>query len=107
MYNDYYINKAKKENYIDWFEGWINEVKRCLKPNASLYVCSDWQTSALIQPILAKNFNIRNRITWEREKGRGAKSNWKNCSEDVWFCTVSDDMAIAGGVSSDDWVEGT
>ena len=91
IYGDTKFNKAKKENYIDWFEGWINEVKRCLKPNASLYVCSDWQTSALIQPILAKNFNIRNRITWEREKGRGAKSNWKNCSEDVWFCTVSDD----------------
>jgi site-specific DNA-methyltransferase (adenine-specific) len=91
IYGNTKFNKAKKENYVDWFESWINEVRRCLKPNASLYVCSDWQTSSLIQPILAKHFNIRNRITWEREKGRGAKSNWKNCSEDVWFCTVSDD----------------
>ena len=33
---------------------------------------------------------IRNRITWEREKGRGAKTNWKNSSEDVWFCTIAD-----------------
>jgi len=38
---------------------------------------------------LAKYFTIRNRITWEREKGRGAKSNWKNSSEDIWFATVS------------------
>ncbi len=34
---------------------------------------------------------MQNRITFEREKGRGAKSNWKNCSEDIWFCTLSDD----------------
>jgi site-specific DNA-methyltransferase (adenine-specific) len=33
---------------------------------------------------------VRNRITWEREKGRGASRNWKSCSEDVWFCTVTD-----------------
>ena len=33
---------------------------------------------------------MRNRITWEREKGRGASKNWKNSSEDIWFCTVSD-----------------
>ena len=28
-------------------------------------------------------------ITWEREKGRGAARNWKNCAEDIWFATVS------------------
>jgi site-specific DNA-methyltransferase (adenine-specific) len=33
---------------------------------------------------------IRNRITWEREKGRGALSNWKNCSEDIWFGTIGE-----------------
>ena len=26
-----------------------------------------------------------NRITWQREKGRGAKANWKNAMEDIWF----------------------
>lgn len=34
---------------------------------------------------------VRNRITWEREKGRGALTNWKNSSEDIWFCTVGND----------------
>ena len=38
-----------------------------------------------------KYFILRNRITWEREKGRGAKTNWKNASEDIWFFTVSDE----------------
>jgi site-specific DNA-methyltransferase (adenine-specific) len=30
---------------------------------------------------------IRNRIIWQREKGRGAKANWKNAAEDIWFGT--------------------
>jgi site-specific DNA-methyltransferase (adenine-specific) len=41
--------------------------------------------------VLEQQFIIRNRITWEREKGRGAKANWKNCAEDIWFCTVGED----------------
>ena len=49
-----------------------------------------WITSTIIQPILEDKFFVRNRITWEREKGRGAKSNWKNNTEDVWFCTKSE-----------------
>jgi site-specific DNA-methyltransferase (adenine-specific) len=28
---------------------------------------------------------------WQREKGRGAKQNWKNASEDIWYGTKSDD----------------
>jgi site-specific DNA-methyltransferase (adenine-specific) len=40
--------------------------------------------------IVKSRFQVRNRITWEREKGRGASKNWKNSSEDIWFCTVSD-----------------
>ncbi len=62
-----------------------------MKPNATLYVCSDWRTSTLIFPVLEENFIVRNRITWEREKGRGAKRNWKNTTEDIWFCTRSQD----------------
>ena len=44
----------------------------------------------MIAPVLAGEFRIQNRIAWEREKGRGAKSNWKNNTEDIWFCTVSE-----------------
>jgi len=44
-----------------------------------------------VQAVLQRHFNVRNRITWEREKGRGARANWKNRSEDIWFCTKSRD----------------
>jgi len=43
----------------------------------------------LIGPKIQRYFIIQNRITWQREKGRGAKKNWKNSMEDIWFATVS------------------
>src|SRR5207247_9533302 len=46
--------------------------------------------SASIFTAASDVFEVQNRITWEREKGRGALSNWKNASEDIWFCTMSD-----------------
>ena len=77
------------EEYASWFSLWFPRLLRLLKPTASVYICSDWQSSGVVQTIAEKHLVIQNRITWEREKGRGAKSNWKNCSEDVWFCTMS------------------
>ncbi len=85
------FSKTKFDLYEEWLESWITKLKRCLKSNASLYVCCDWQSSKSVQTVLERHFIIRNRVTWEREKGRGANSNWKNCSEDIWFCTVSND----------------
>jgi site-specific DNA-methyltransferase (adenine-specific) len=81
--------KTSSNSYEEWLDSWIGKMKRCLKDTASIYVCCDWQSSKSVQTILEKHFIVRSRITWEREKGRGANSNWKNCSEDIWFCTVS------------------
>ena len=77
--------------YEEWFEGWFVRLLPLLKPTASLYVCGDWKSSAAVQRVLDRHVTVRNRITWEREKGRGAKTNWKNASEDIWFATVSND----------------
>jgi hypothetical protein len=77
--------------YADWLDAWVNKCVRLLKPNASVYICGDWKSSSAIQRVAEKYFVVRNRITWEREKGRGALSNWKNSSEDIWFCTVGKD----------------
>lgn len=78
------------DEYREWFESWFLRLLRILKPTASVYICADWRSSSAVHLIAEKYLVIRNRITWEREKGRGAKANWKNCSEDIWFCTVSD-----------------
>jgi site-specific DNA-methyltransferase (adenine-specific) len=86
------FSKSSNETYEAWLKSWLVETRRLLKPNATVYVCGDWRSSAALFNVLSELFIVRNRITWEREKGRGALSNWKNCSEDIWFCTMSDDF---------------
>ena len=90
-YNGHVFQAKEAEAYKTWFEELISSLMPLLRPTATIYACSDWQTSTLIFPILERHFHVRNRITWEREKGRGAKTNWKNNTEDIWFCTVGDD----------------
>ena len=90
-FNDRRFKQTSIEEYSEWLDSWLSQTIRILKPTASVYICGDWRSSAAIQRVGEKYFIPQNRITWEREKGRGAKSNWKNCSEDIWFFTVSDD----------------
>ena len=75
--------------YENWLDSWLSKLKSLLKSNASIYICGDWKSSSSIFKIGEKYFRVKNRITWEREKGRGARSNWKNCTEDIWFFTNS------------------
>lgn len=77
--------------YKNWLDKWLSKVVRILKPNASLYICSDWQSSIVIPLVAGKYFKLRNRISWERDKGRAAADNWKNCLEDIWYYTKSDE----------------
>lgn len=81
-------------DYESWIDSWLLKTVRLLKPNASVYICGDWKSSSAIFNVGIKYFKVRNRITWEREKGRGAKTNWKNCSEDIWFFTKSDNYVF-------------
>src|SRR5258707_240565 len=82
------------EDYGTWLDGVVRAFLPLLKPTATVYVCGDWLSSASIFSVCSAHFLVRNRITWEREKGRGAQANWKNCSEDIWFCTCSDNYTF-------------
>jgi site-specific DNA-methyltransferase (adenine-specific) len=90
-FNTRRFKKISVDDYTEWLDSWLSQILRLLKPTASVYICGDWESSAAIHRVGEKYFIPRNRITWEREKGRGAKSNWKKCSEDIWFFSVSDD----------------
>jgi site-specific DNA-methyltransferase (adenine-specific) len=90
-FNGHVFQAKEAEAYSAWFDAVLTKLSPLLRPTATVYACSDWQTSTVIFPILDKHLRVRNRITWEREKGRGAKANWKNNTEDIWFCTISDD----------------
>ena len=77
-------------DYEAYTRQWLEAVQPLLKPTGSIYVCCDWQSSLTIGRVLGEFFQIRNRITWQRDKGRGARTNWKNGMEDIWFATASD-----------------
>lgn len=84
------FKQMESDKYEKWLDSWVSQLIRLLKPASSIYICGDWKCSGAIFNVARKYFIIQNRISWEREKGRGAKANWKNCSEDIWFCTMTE-----------------
>ena len=88
------FKRTGAEKYEMWLDSWLRLCEPLLKPTASVYICGDWRSGTAIQNVGSKYFKLQNRITWEREKGRGAKRNWKNAAEDIWFFTVSDNFTF-------------
>ena len=83
-FNGLSFSKMKSEKYGDYLRTWFYKVCDKLKPTGTLYMCGDWKCTSLLQSILEERLTVINRITWQREKGRGAKNNWKNSMEDIW-----------------------
>ena len=74
-----------EEDYLNYLRSWFPEIISLLKPNGSLYLCGDWKCTSALYTVMKENLSVLSRITWQREKGRGAKNNWKNGMEDIWF----------------------
>ena len=51
-FNGNSFKKKGKDQYVTWFQKVIDLLIPMMKPDATLYVCSDWTTSTLILPIL-------------------------------------------------------
>ena len=90
-FNGNTFSKMQGDDYEEYTRRWMEKVKRVLKKNGSVYVCCDWESSIIIGKVMSELFLVKNRITWQREKGRGAKRNWKNSLEDVWFAVNGED----------------
>lgn len=88
------FSRKSSDDYREYTRCWIEKVLPLLKENASVYVCCDWRSSLIIGDVLQDYFVVRNRITWQREKGRGAGANWKNGMEDIWFATVGNEYTF-------------
>lgn len=73
------------EDYLAYLRSWFPKVVQKLKPNGSMYLCGDWKCTSALQQVMNEHLTVINRITWQREKGRGAERNWKNGMEDIWF----------------------
>lgn len=84
------FSRQSEREYEEYTRCWLTAVRPKLREGGSIYVCCDWESSLVIGRVLSELFTVRNRITWQREKGRGAKANWKNGMEDIWFATLGD-----------------
>ncbi len=89
-FNGNKFHARSRDKYRAYTEEWLKKARPLLKDDASVYICCDWKSSLVIGDLLYDHLKVRNRITWQREKGRGAKTNWKNGMEDIWFATVGD-----------------
>lgn len=89
-FNGFKFKKQSDNSYKDYLYEWLPRVVKLLKPNGSLYLCCDWKSSPAIYDVLSELMLVKNRITWQREKGRGAKTNWKNSMEDIWYAVMDE-----------------
>jgi site-specific DNA-methyltransferase (adenine-specific) len=90
-FNGFTFSKTNDDAYLKYLESWFPKILKTLKPTGSVYICGDWKSTFCLYQIMRDFTIIRNRIIWQREKGRGAKANWKNSCEDIWFGTKTDD----------------
>ncbi len=84
-FNGFKFKSRSESAYLEYLQSWFPEISRLLKPTGSVYLCGDWKCTAALFSVMSEHLHVLNRITWQREKGRGAKSNWKNAMEDIWF----------------------
>lgn len=90
-FNGNTFSARSDSSYDEYLASWFPLVCKKLAPNGSLYICGDWKCTSSLQRAVEKELTVMNRITWQREKGRGAKSNWKNGMEDIWFAVKNPD----------------
>ncbi|GAB1442334.1 hypothetical protein MASR2M39_11690 [Ignavibacteriales bacterium] len=88
------FRKLPVEEYSSYLRSWLPQMLRLLKPEATIYICGDFISSVSIFAVASEYFKLRNRITWQRDKGRGASKNWKNAMEDIWFFTMGNDYTF-------------
>jgi len=96
-FNGFKFSGMGDRAYLEYLESWFPRLLQALKPTGSVYICGDWKSTFCLYQIMRDHAIIRNRITWQREKGRGAKSNWKNVAEDIWYGTKSEDYYFNAG----------
>lgn len=90
-FNGNIFNSRSEQSYDEYLSTWFPVVCKKLKKNGSLYICGDWKCTSSLQRVVEKELTVLNRITWQREKGRGAKANWKNGMEDIWYAVKNPD----------------
>ncbi len=96
-FNGNVFRKRGDGAYFEYLMSWLPKIVRLMKENAAVYLCCDWKcTAACYEALRECGLNVRNRITWQREKGRSADDNWKNACEDIWYAVKGDEPIFHG-----------
>ena len=90
-FNGMKFASRSQENYDEYLSEWFPLICKKLKSDGSLYMCGDWKCTSSLQRAIERELAVLNRITWQREKGRGAKKKKKNGMEDIWFAVKNPD----------------
>ena len=90
-FDGFVFSSRSNDSYEEYLMSWFAQICKKMKSSGSLYMCGDWKCTSAMQRVIEKELTIINRITWQREKGRGAKNNWKNSMEDIWFAVKNPD----------------
>jgi len=89
----YNINKAdwdNFENYLEWCENWLEECKRVLKPNGSIYVFASYYWVSYLSVIMDKKFKLINWIIWNYRSGFGVRTKWASRYEPILFYVMNE-----------------
>ena len=96
-YGETQFKAMSDEEYFNYSLDIFERCLRVLNDGGTMYICGDWKTSYIQRKALEKlelenKCDVINRITWSRDKGRGASNNWKNNIEDIWMVVKSKDQ---------------
>ena len=91
QYSTSTFKQMSDDEYLMYIYEILKNCLRVLKPTGTLYICGDWKSSftyyLALRELNKNNIpnHVINRITWARDKGRGALNNWKNNLEDIYM----------------------
>ena len=74
------FSKKNEGKYEEYTREWFDAILPLLKDEGSIYICCDWESSMIIGRVLMEKVMVRNRITWQREKGQIGRAS---CRERV------------------------
>jgi site-specific DNA-methyltransferase (adenine-specific) len=87
-FNGFSFKQMTFVDYIEYVDKYLQKCYDKLKYNGTLYLCGTWKDAAAYQIALEDNgYYIQNVISWQRDRGRGAKKNYKNNWELIYFAT--------------------
>lgn len=81
--------RIQNDDNLDWLNGWVEELKRVCKDEAHLYIFCSWHNVEVFKTELAKQFNIKNILIWEKNNtGMGdLEGDYAPKHEMIIFCS--------------------